>query len=221
MNYSKIAAVAGGSVLAVISYLVGRRMIKSYMVDEVDYQTLGYRDDVEIRKYPETVSVETTAEDETDAFRRLHRYIEGENIGENEIKMTAPVRTDETVYAESTGVEKSTGVIETATPVKTDVKQEGVTMAFYLPGNVDFKTAPTPRDPRVELVKNPPKTLAVKEFSWWATPEKTEKVTRQLLSTLGEHDIRPKGDPFLQRYDDPLTPPFLRTNEVCVEVLDL
>ena len=45
-----------------------------------------------------------------------------------------------------------------------------------------------------------------------------EKKTAELLRILRENDIAITGQPFLMRYNDPWTPPFLRRNEVAIEV---
>jgi len=47
----------------------------------------------EIRRYPQTVLVETVAPNQRIAFRRLFNYISGANRGNESISMTAPVET--------------------------------------------------------------------------------------------------------------------------------
>ena len=63
-----------------------------------------------------------------------------------------------------------------------------------------------------------PRTLAVVSFSWWPTAGRVERAERRLLATLADHGIEAVAEPFLLGYDAPWTPPFLRTNEVAVEV---
>jgi hypothetical protein len=124
--------------------------------------------------------------------------------------MTAPVRTDRVGDGESEAVSMTA-------PVRT-TGDDGVTMSFYLPEEYTPATAPTPTDSRVRLVVQPPQTLAVKTFSWWATESRVAKQRSALLDTLVENDVGLRGEPFLLQYNDPYTPPFMRRNEVAVEI---
>lgn len=47
---------------------------------------------------------------------------------------------------------------------------------------------------------------------------RVEDKTIELIKTLQNNNIETKGQPFLMRYNDPWTPPFLRRNEVAIEV---
>jgi len=42
--------------------------------------------------------------------------------------------------------------------------------------------------------------------------------TQQLIATLKQHGIESVGTPSLNQYNPPWTPPFLRRNEIMVEV---
>jgi hypothetical protein len=182
----------------------------------VPYETIDRLDGVEIRRYPTTVVVETAAASEREAFGRLFRYISGANRVEESVEMTAPVATS--VDEGPPRVERQAAVSMTA-PVETETDAGGVRMAFFLPPEYDYDTAPRPTDPEVRLVEVPERMLAVRSFSWWATEGRVERQTDQLVSALDSApDLRVAGDPHLLRYDSPGTPPFLRTNEVAVEV---
>jgi hypothetical protein len=93
-------------------------------------------------------------------------------------------------------------------------------MAFYLPAEYGPGTAPVPTDPTVRLVVEPPKTVAVRRFSWYAPERRVARQRRKLLSVLGARGIETRGEPYLLRYDDPWTPPFMRRNEVAIEVVN-
>jgi hypothetical protein len=199
------ALLVGGGVLlaaAVARGLGGRRS-----VPEVPYETLERFDGVELRRYPPSVVVETTAPDERVAFRRLARYIDGENEASEDVAMTAPVAS------RSTG----TDVAMTA-PVRTRGDETGVTMAFYLPETYEPESAPVPIDPGVDLVVEPERTVAARQFSWFATGGRVQRMHDELLDALEVRDVEPVGEPALHRYDPPWTLPFARRNEVTVEV---
>jgi hypothetical protein len=179
----------------------------------VPYEEIDRFEGVEIRRYPRTVLVETTAPDQITAFRRLFRYLSGENEGSEEVSMTAPVATDG-------GAE-----IAMTAPVLSDnggtddqPADDHDRMAFYLPPEYEPETAPVPTDSNVRLVVEPSKTVAAKRFSWFTTDGRVARQRRTLVSALEERDVESRGEPYLLRYDDPWTPPFMRRNEVVVDV---
>lgn len=201
----RIAAVMGVAGTALAGWIAWGLYV-SKTTERVPYDVLETIDGVEIRRYPTTVAVETTADDQSTAFRRLFEYIDGANTPAEDVSMTAPVETD-----------AGEDVAMTA-PVETDEAGDGTRMAFYLPGEYDFDSAPEPSDSEVRLVENPARTLAVRSFTWRATDDRVQQNTDELLGTLASEDVTVTGEPFLMRYNDPRTPPFMRTNEVAVEV---
>ena len=207
-SLTKAALVGGGVGLA---GWIGWGIYAARTAKSVPYEQLRTLNGSEIRRYPQTVLVETTAPNQWIAFRRLFRYISGANQRDESISMTAPV---ETQTGES---------ISMTTPVRseaTETDAESVRMAFYLPADYSLETAPEPTDADVRLVTESQKTVAVDQFSWYAPEWRVKRRTRELLSTLEREDIEPIGDPYLLRYNDPWTPPFMRRNEVAVEVVD-
>jgi hypothetical protein len=103
-------------------------------------------------------------------------------------------------------------------PVATETAESGVRMEFFLPAGYTAESAPTPTDDSVTVRTVPGRTLAVRPFSWWATDGRVERKARDLLATLVEHGVRASGEPFLMQYEGPGVAPFLRRNEVAVEV---
>ncbi|AGN00085.1 SOUL heme-binding protein [Salinarchaeum sp. Harcht-Bsk1] len=206
MRSSTKAALVGGAVF--LAGWIGWGRHSGNNVETVPYDRVRTIDSVEIRRYPQVVLAETTAPNEITAFRRLFRYIAGANRGDVEIPMTAPVET------------QSGESMSMTTPVRSesDAASEEVRMAFYLPTEYDHETAPEPTDPTVALVTEPAKTVAVDSFSWYAPKWRIERRERRLLDALERDGIRPFGEPYLLRYDDPWTPPFMRHNEVAVVV---
>lgn len=226
-NLSKGALAVGGGALAL---WIGWGLYVNRTTERVPYDSLASYDEVEIRRYPRTILVETTADSNEDAFRRLFRYISGENESSENVEMTAPVASDTPsddgeevsmtapVRTDRTDERESSEDVSMTAPVRTRDDGGTVTMSFYLPADYTPATAPTPTDSRVRLVVQPPQTLAVKSFSWWATEGRVAKQRSALLDTLDEYDVDLRGEPFLLQYNDPYTPPFMRCNEVAVEV---
>lgn len=211
-----ILGVAGGLLAA----WVGWGVYAKRTTDRVPYETVESFDGVEIRRYPQAVLVETTAPDEGTAFRRLFRYISGANEASEEVSMTSPVRTDGERVAMTAPVRTTAAGAKVAmtAPVRTDRNAGDVTMAFYLPAEYTPASAPTPTDSAVRLVVEPPRTVAARRFTWYATPRRTARMRRTLLDALADRGVAVRGEPELLQYDDPFTPPFMRHNEVVVEV---
>ncbi|SER87502.1 SOUL family heme-binding protein [Natrinema salaciae] len=175
--------------------------------ERVPSETLARFDGIELRRYPQSVLVETTAPDAGTAFRRLFRYISGANERREDVAMTAPVA----IRGESESVPMTA-------PVRTDMDGDGVTMAFFLPSTYGPARAPTPTDPTVSLVVEPPRTVAVRRFSWYATDDRVDREQDRLREELARRGLEARDDPSLLQYNDPWTPPFMRTNEIEVDL---
>ena len=89
---TKAALVAGGTAVA---GLIGWSVYANQPAEteRVPYTRIGQLDGVELRRYPQTMLVETAAQNQRTAFRRLFRYISGANTGDRSIPMTTPVET--------------------------------------------------------------------------------------------------------------------------------
>ncbi len=61
----------------------------------------------------------------------------------------------------------------------------------------------------------------MRRFSWDATDERVDRERTRLLEQLSRRQIGPRGEPTVLQYNDPWTPPFVRTNEVEVAVEDV
>jgi hypothetical protein len=160
---------------------------------------------VEIRDYAARTAVETsiTQDNEGAAFGRLFRYITGANVTKATIAMTVPVERSSQLIAMTVPVEVSAGL---------------PTMRFFLPASVVAAGAPTPTEKDVRLVTLPPVTLGVIRYSGIATAATFQAELADLqkaLAQAGKHTI---GAPKFLSYDPPFTIPFLRRNEVALEI---
>ena len=157
-------------------------------------------DHVEIRSYGPLVAVETRTDgDEGDAFSRLFRYITGANAEKQTIKMTAPVA--------QTGGARFGGQAAAGTQ----------TMQFILPARL-AKNPPAPTDPKVEVVTVPARTLAVIRFSGSFGRRNLDTHLARLRDVLAAAGRKSDGAPIFLGYDPPFTIPFLRRNEVALQV---
>lgn len=164
-------------------------------IEEPNWALVDTLDEVELRDYEPTIRAVTRldhAGQSTSGFQRLAGFIFGGNETGEKIAMTAPV--EETLDSDQ--------------PV----------MAFTMPANYSMEDLPAPEDDSVELQTMPGRTMAAIRFSGWATGGKVNRKTEALLQTLAQHGIETIGEPSLNQYNPPWTPPFLRRNEIMVEV---
>lgn len=164
-------------------------------IEEPNWALVDTLDEVELRDYEPTIRAVTRldhAGQSTSGFQRLAGFIFGGNETGEKIAMTAPV--EETLDSDE--------------PV----------MAFTMPANYSMEDLPAPEDESVELQTMPGRTMAAIRFSGWATGGKVNRKTEALLQTLAQHGIETIGEPSLNQYNPPWTPPFLRRNEIMVEV---
>jgi len=149
---AKTILVGGGVVFA---GWVGWGIYSTRKTKSVPYEQLRTLNGSELRRYPQTILVETTAPNQRIAFRRLFNYISGANQANESISMTAPVET------------QSGESIAMTTPVRSEASEteaETIRMAFYLPAEYTPETAPEPTEADVTLVTEPQKTVAVDQF---------------------------------------------------------
>ncbi|AFZ72526.1 SOUL family heme-binding protein [Natronobacterium gregoryi] len=176
--------------------------------ETVPYTVVDRAGGFELRRYPPTVLAETTADSDRKAFRRLFRYIGGENESAESVSMTTPVEL-------GTRSQK----ISMTAPVETASSDDGtVRMAFYLPQEHDLESAPQPTSEEVELVAAPERLLAVRRFSGRRTDDRVTRESERLLASLERAGLTAAREPFYMGYDAPWTLPFLRRNEVATRV---
>lgn len=184
----------------------------SMAIEEPKYTVVKTDGKIEIREYQSYVVAETfiTGSEMDEAsnagFRKLFKYISGNNRTNTDIAMTAPVTT--------TRSEK----IEMTAPVTAQRTADGFTIAFVLPGEFTISTAPVPVDSTIYLREIPARFTAVIRFSGRWTEENMQEHQQLLYNWLQVQAISAVGHPIIARYDPPFMPWFLRRNEIQVDI---
>jgi hypothetical protein len=151
---------------------------------------------LELRRYPSVRIAETTVnatweEALEQGFRRLASFIFGDNDAHEHLQMAAPVI--------------GTG------------DGNGFRLAFVLPQS---DITPMPDDPRIDVSDVPPRRVAVLRFRGRRDRTAIEEHKATLARELAKHGLKPHGEAFFAGYDPPSTLPFLRRNELWVELDD-
>ena len=167
--------------------------------DEPDYEVEARIGDLEIRRYPARVEARTAVAEEgfeeaLDAgFKRLAKYIFGENGSSEKLGMTTPV------FAK-----------------RFDSFDHNV--SFVMPIHRTSASLPAPKDPAIELVEIPGQRVAVLCFGGKRSAALIAEKTAELKRLVGEANLAAKGEAGYAGFDPPWTLPFLRRNEVWIEV---
>ena len=158
---------------------------------------------VEIRAYAPRTVVETdiAGGDQGQAFGRLFRYITGANAGGHTVAMTVPV--------------EQSRLIAMTVPVEIGAAQ---VMRFYLPPDVTKDGAPAPTEKEVRIAALPAVTMGVIRYSGTATDESRAAQAARLRAALGGAKRAWVGEPVFFAYDPPFAIPYLRRNEVALEL---
>jgi SOUL heme-binding protein len=180
----------------------------SQAIEEPDYEVVRTIDKVEVRQYAPYVVAEvvlqTSASDAgSQAFPILAGYIFGKNKGERTFAMTAPVT-------------QSAAPVKMAmtAPVTQAAVAGGMRVQFVLPKGVTLETAPEPLDSRVKLRLEPAVRVAAIRYSGTWSQANYEEHLAQLRSVLDQAGLNSQGEPVLARYNGPMTPWFMRRNEI-------
>jgi hypothetical protein len=163
------------------------------MAQEQPYEPLGRWGDVEIRRYPEHTIAEVTVSGEfDDAGNRGFRPLFRYIKGQ--IAMTAPV-------------------MQTAC-------EDGHRVAFVMPAGRSLDTLPAPKDEHVHLRVVPEHVAGALRFSGWGNARDLGSRSQEMLAMLKDSPWRPVGAVRLARFNAPFVPPFLRHNEVVVDLIE-
>ena len=181
-------------------------------IEEARYTVVERDGEFEIRDYAPHVVAETVVAGAferagNEAFRRLFRYISGDNRSRHKVAMTAPVSQ------EPTG-EK----IEMTAPVGLQPAQDRWVVSFTMPASSALETLPEPADPQVTLRQVPARRMAALRYSGLWTESSYRRHKMELESWVRKRGLRIAGDPVWARYDPPFAPWFLRRNEILVPV---
>ncbi len=208
MNKYMYTLLAIGALLiawTAISYLV------EHSVKTPAYSVIEKRHGYEVRVYQPYITAQvkvggTYDEALNEGFRILADYIFGNNTKQTSIAMTAPV-----IEGESEKMAMTAPVIESS-------KEGSRTVSFVMPFEYTLETLPQPNNPRIEIVPQEARKVAVLRFSWFRDSERVATKKQELLSLLEKDSVVSKGEPEYAGYNAPFTAPWLNRNEILVEI---
>lgn len=177
------------------------------------YNVLVKEGNFEIRQYSPYIVAKTTIKgnyknSSGDAFRILAGYIFGKNKTKQQISMTAPVE-----------MKQQSQTIAMTSPVEMQQNSDSFTMTFSMPSEFTMENLPEPIDERIKFEQVPTKIVASYQFTWLLSKERNEKKVAELREWLKKHpNYTAELNYSYAGYNPPWTIPFLRRNEVHIEL---
>jgi len=186
-------------------------------IEEPDYEVLSSSEDYETRRYPafNVAEVElpgSSGDVDNQAFRILAGYIFGKNRARTRIGTSGSLESS--IENESIKMAMTAPVMS----ADSDVRDNIAVIAFVMEGKFSLDELPEPIDSRIRLRRQPPRVMAVREYSGRWTPENYQEHKDSLLQTLQRDGVSTRGPVILARYNSPFTPWFLRRNEVMIQI---
>jgi len=180
-------------------------------VEKPDYKVIQSEQNIEIRQYEPMIIAEVEVDGKRedaigDGFRLLADYIFGNNTVQQVISMTAPVQ------------QKENQKIEMTAPVQQQSTGKSWRMSFVMPSKYSMDSLPVPNNNRVRLKEILTKKFVVIEFSGTNSNENVIEHENQLMNYIEANQIKINGSPKYAFYNAPWTLPFMRRNEVMIEI---
>ena len=193
-------------------FLTGCSVFGVMSVEEAGYEVVKNNDHIQIRQYKPLVVAQTEVdgnykEASNQAFNRLFKYISGNNKKQQKISMTAPVIMD-----------PKTEEIAMTAPVFQEKSDKRWLMQFVLPAQYTLATAPIPGDSSVNLKEIPSKKVAVLRYSGFLSEQSIAEKTKELNAWLDTEGFKIISPARSAGFDPPWALPFLRRNEVHIDV---
>jgi len=175
------------------------------------YTVIATQPGYEIRQYAAYIIAETpqSTVSGSSGFKELFQYISGNNTAQTKLSMTSPVLKSE----EGTGLKLSM----TAPVLKQNGEGSG-SIAFVMPPVYRLAELPLPKNPKISLREIPSHRAAAVTFSGYASAEIIKEKTAGLLRALMQDGVHVSSIPTTALYNPPWTPPFMRRNEIMVEI---
>jgi SOUL heme-binding protein len=196
----------GAAILAAISW----GLIVSN-VEQASYDVIETHGAIEIRDYAPMIvaEVNVSGDRETairEGFRRIADYIFGNNTSSQKVAMTAPV------------IQQPGEKIAMTAPVTQQGSAGNWVVRFVMPSSYTMQTLPKPNNTTVLLKAVAGKRFAVIRFSGLARQSSLAARTSELEAFVVSSKLQAVSAPTYAFFNPPWTLPFLRRNEVMIEI---
>ena len=193
--------------------------------EEPKYVLLEKSEPFELRAYAPRIVAEVKVDGDLDAassqgFRLIAAYIFGKNQVSEKIAMTSPVGIESNDQGKSAKIAMTAPVTIEGVKSLDKSSHNQWTVSFVMPAEYTLDTLPKPLDSQVKIRELPSEKRAVITFSGFYNEEKVQEKTRALQAWIKDKNLKSTGEPQFARYNPPWTLPFMRRNEVMIQVLE-
>jgi len=180
-------------------------------VEQPKYALVESDGNIQIRDYPAMIVAEaevTGAREQaiSQGFRLIAGYIFGNNLSSQKVAMTAPV------------TQEANEKIAMTAPVTQQGAGNSWLVRFIMPASYTMESLPRPKDPAVQLRQIESRRFAVIRFSGMAGEASLQRQTARLTQFLAARKLTALSAPSYAFYNPPWTLPFMRRNEVMIEI---
>jgi effector-binding domain-containing protein len=198
--------------IMVVAALIIMGVIDAMAIEEAKYEVIKKDNNFEIRDYEAHILAETLVEGNledagNEGFKRLFRYISGDNRSGDKVAMTAPVSQ-----------EPMGEKIKMTAPVGQQSVKESWVVSFMMPGSYTMETLPKPEEPNITLRQVPARRMAAVRYSGFWSEKGYLQHKEELESWIHRMGLTIAGDPIWARYNPPFMPWFLRRNEILIPI---
>ncbi|SFK60792.1 SOUL family heme-binding protein [Methylocapsa palsarum] len=185
--------------------------IVSRRAEQPKYKVVAKERDIEIRDYAPMIVAEVEFPGERNValgqgFRAVADYIFGDNSSSQKVAMTAPVTQQESE------------TIAMTAPVTQHGDGDNWRVRFVMPSHYTLASLPTPNNPAVKLKEFGGRRFAVIRFSGLARDAVLKRHAKDLQDFIVSKNLKFLSAPIYAYYNPPWTLPFLRRNEVSIEI---
>jgi hypothetical protein len=212
--------------LRVLAFLTSILIASAAMAtEEPKYILIEKSEPFELRAYTPRIVAEVKVDGDLDAasnqgFRLIAAYIFGKNQVSEKIAMTAPVGIESSDQSKSAKIAMTAPVIIEGSKSLDRNANGQWTVSFVMPSEYTLVTLPKPLNPEIHIRELPAEKRAVITFSGFYDEDKVRDKTQVLREWMKSNNMKPVGEPQFARYNPPWTLPFMRRNEIMIQVLD-
>jgi SOUL heme-binding protein len=186
-------------------------------IEEPQFTILEKTPPFELRAYAPMILAEVKVEGNLDeassqGFRLIAAYIFGQNQVSEKIAMTTPVVVE--------GQTPKSAKIAMTSPVTVESNAGQWTISFVMPSEYTLESLPKPLNPKVQLRQIPAVKRAVIGFTGFYNENKVAERTLELEEWMKTKNLLAASAPKFARYNPPWTLPFMRRNEIMIDVRD-
>ena len=165
------------------------------LFETLKYELLSRDGHIEIRKYNDFLLAKTKTDPDyyqNSGFNNVFQYISGYNEDKQRISMT--------------------------TPVVTQIEEGKLSTGFYVPSKYDESNVPKPKSSNVTIENIQEGIFITIRFSGNWKQERFEKYDKILQDYIKENNLKILSHRYILRYNPPMTPAFLRRNEIMYRI---